>query len=829
MRFYTSVARRGKNILLRGYYDGKRYERRIKFHPTFFVPTQEQTEWKSLSGVPVAPVNFNTTTQARIFLDQYKGMDNFKVVGNQNYVAQYLYNEYPDTIKFNPEVINTTNIDIEVASDDGFPEAEFANYPIISITLKNNIDGLYYVWGMGGLYQPHRNDVVYNDCENEADLLLSFLDHWNSPAHCPDVVTGWNTRFFDIPYLVNRITKIFGEEKTKLLSPWGYVDQRTAKDDHKNDVQVYDLVGIQQLDYQQLFKKFAYTYGKQESYSLNHIAYVVLGEQKLSYDEYGSLHGLYKNDFQKFIEYNIKDVELVDRLDDKLGLITLAMTMAYKAGCNYVDTLGTTGIWETIIYRHLMNNKIVPHLKEEKSKKKYPGAYVKEPVPGMYEWVTSFDLASLYPNIIVQWNMSPETIVNGEFHSNVSVESALSRQPINHNDGKCVAANGIVFRTDTIGHVPSIIKDYYTERKAIKKKQLETEKFIQENGRTSALEKELGQLENEQMSIKILLNSLYGAMGNQYFNYFDQRIAEAITYSGKLTILWAERAMNAAMSKLAEKDDDYVIAIDTDSLYVNMKPLIDKFNPKSPVDFLAKTGEEYFEKMLNKEYSELFNHMNCIENRMDMEREVIADRGLWTAKKRYILNVLDKEGVRYAEPKLKIMGIEAIKSSTPEIVRNKFKESFKIIMEGDEERTQEFIADFREEFGKLAPEDISFPRGVSNVAKWVDRNTVYKKGTPIHARGSILFNNRIKELGLDKKYEMIKNGEKIKFTYLKLPNPIKENIISYPVMLPKELNLHQYIDYDAQFEKAFLEPIRVILDAVGWQVEKIHTLEEFMK
>jgi DNA polymerase elongation subunit (family B) len=318
-------------------------------------------------------------------------------------------------------------------------------------------------------------------------------------------------------------------------------------------------------------------------------------------------------------------------------------------------------------------------------------------------------------------------------------------------------------------------------------------------------------------------------MGNQYFNYFDQRIAEAITYSGKLTILWAERAMNAAMSKLAEKDDDYVIAIDTDSLYVNMKPLIDKFNPKSPVDFLAKTGGEYFEKMLNKEYSELFNHMNCIENRMDMEREVIADRGLWTAKKRYILNVLDKEGVRYAEPKLKIMGIEAIKSSTPEIVRNKFKESFKIIMEGDEERTQEFIADFREEFGKLAPEDISFPRGVSNVAKWVDGNTVYKKGTPIHARGSILFNNRIKELGLDKKYEMIKNGEKIKFTYLKLPNPIKENIISYPVMLPKELNLHQYIDYDAQFEKAFLEPIRVILDAVGWQVEKIHTLEEFMK
>jgi len=826
MHFYTSVNRLGNAILVRGYNNGVKLQERIKFKPTYYVPTKEKTEWKSLSGTPVAPVTFNSAKEAKDFIYRYKGMDNFEVVGNTNHVAQWVYDVYPNKIRFERQIINTTTIDIEVASDDGFPEPELAEHPVITITIKNNIDNLYHVWGMGE-YKPERNNVVYYECSDENELLLSFLAHWSNPSNCPDVVTGWNTTLFDIPYMVNRIKKTLGEEKAKLMSPWKHIRERMVRDSNMNEHQAYEITGIQQLDYYDLFIKFAYTYGKQESYKLDHIAYVVLGENKLSYEEYGSLHSLYKHDFQKFVDYNIKDVELVDRLEDKLGLITLAMTMAYKAGVNFTDTLGTTGIWETIIYRHLMANKIVPHFKQDKDKQKYPGAYVKEPIPAMYEWVTSFDLASLYPNIIVQWNMSPETILDGVFHSEVSVESALANKPIQHKQNQTVAANGITFRTDEVGHIPQIVKDYYTERKVVKKKQLETEKFMEENGKTEQLLREVGQLENEQMSIKILLNSLYGAMGNKYFNYFDQRIAEAITYSGKLTILWAEQAMNKAMSKLVEKEDDYVIAIDTDSLYVSMKPLVDKFKPKNPVDFLAKTGAEYFEKMLNQEYSNMFKQMNCIENRMDMEREVIADRGVWTAKKRYILNVLDKEGVRYAEPKLKIMGIEAIKSSTPSIVRDKFKESFKIIMEGDEKRTQKFIEDFKEEFYNLPPEEISFPRGVSSVDKWVDRDTIYKKGTPIHSRGAILYNNRVRQLGLDKKYEMIKNGEKIKFTYLKTPNPLRENVISYPVMLPKELDLHKYIDYNVQFEKAFLEPLCVILDAIGWKAEETVSLGDF--
>jgi DNA polymerase elongation subunit (family B) len=522
-----------------------------------------------------------------------------------------------------------------------------------------------------------------------------------------------------------------------------------------------------------------------------------------------------------------------------MGLISLALTMAYKGGVNLNDTFGTTSIWESIIYRRLLSQKIVSPINQiqkvpyaivgnpdSDNRQSIAGGYVKDPQVGAHDWVVSFDLNSLYPNIIVQYNISPETLLR-----NHNIRFPSGPEKYLHNldkvdDTYSVTASGVPFVKDKQGIIPELIVDYYAERSQIKRKMLDA-KSEYEKTHAKHLESEINQLENNQMAIKILLNSLYGALANKYFKYFDNALAESVTLTGQLSIKWAEKAINEEMNKILKTDKDYVLAIDTDSVYINMGPLVDKLKPENPVQALDKICQDHFEKVIAAAYDKLFHKMNAFTPRMEMGREVIADRGIWTAKKRYILNVHNNEGVQYAEPKLKIMGIEAIKSSTPEVVRDKFKAIFKIMVTGDEQATRRFIDEFREWFKTLPPEQVSFPRGVSQIDKWKDRKKIYAKGTPIHVRGALLYNHELTDKALTKRYGAIQSGEKIKFSYLKMPNPIRENIISFPEYLPPEFNLHKYIDYDTQFEKTFIEPITPILDAVGWALKEEATLEDF--
>lgn len=842
--FYTNVHLYKNEFLIRGYENGKGVQYTVPCEPWLFITSKTGgKEYRTLDGKVVYKKTFGSVYDARQFLKEKQGVSGISIYGMTNWVYPFINDHYSGIINYDPNLIAVTTIDIETVATGGFPDITLADKQITAITIRRGNKSVV----MGYFdYIPESENVTYIKCEDESSLLRTFIRFWKSDEFNPDIVTGWNVEFFDMPYLINRINRILGPESAKGLSPWELLSEREVEINGRM-YKIPVIVGITILDYLQLYKKFSFS--MQESYKLDHIAYVVLGERKLDYTElgYNSLDELYKEDFKNYINYNIRDVDLVYRMDDKLKFIEQVYALAYDGKVNYLDTFTSVRMWDVIIHNYLIDQNIVVPMfdpEEREGQEGIEGAYVKDPQVGMHKWVTSFDLNSLYPHLIMQYNISPETykgmfphlntssgvdmILNGELNKD-SIRTKLLKE------NYTVAATGCYFDRDRQGFLPQLMEKMYNDRMTFKKLMIEAKKKY-ENSHTYELEKEIARCHNMQLAKKIQLNSAYGALGNRFFRWFDPKYAESITKSGQLSIRWMEIKINSYLNKLFNTTDhDYVIAIDTDSMYITLDKLVQQVMPNASdekvVKFLDGVCEKKLEPYIDKCYDELAVYVNAYDQKMKMKREAIANKGIFTAKKRYILNVWNNEGVQYSEPKLKMMGIEAVRTSTPASIRNNFKEAIGIIMNGTEMDIQKYVKEQSEAFKQLPFEDVAFPRGCSELEKWMDTSSgkIFKTGTPIHVKGAILYNHALKEKSIADKYEQVYRGSKIKFCYLKTPNYLGEHVISTPGILPKELELNHMIDYDKQFSKAFLEPLGTILNVIGWEAEKRSTLEGFFQ
>lgn len=827
MDFYTNVQQIKNNILVCGYRDGKRYKQTVPYKPYLFVPlnTQSETsEYKTLEGKPVKKVKFNSISQARQFTKKYKDVHGFSIYGLTRFVYPFINDNWSGTLEFDTEQMVMWYIDIETTNDGSFPDINKADQEVIAVTVR--IKEKRIVLGLVD-YTPDNRDITYIKFKTETELLQGLMRLFTSEEYRPDVITGWYIDLFDMPYLVNRITRILGYDEARKMSPWGILSERKLVIRNKEHT-IYTPLGVSVLDYIDVYKKF--NKNQLEEYNL---AFVSRHEKvpvpKIDWKQrFKSMMEFYEKDPQGFITYNIVDVDSIYEIERQNRFLELVFTIAYDAKVNLNDGMTSVLLWDIITHNHLMEEKIVvPPQKSHHYDVSIPGGHVKNIIPGMYSDVVSLDYESLYPHLIMAYNISVETFLGV---SDFTIEKALAGNKIvNATDlsGKVwqnvsMCGNGAFYDRSRHGIFPRLMEIQFKKRKEYKGLLAQAKK---EDGVKSTTETKnrIIKYNNWQLAQKIKLNSAYGAMANPGFRYFSTTDSSAVTLSGQMSIMWVENGINKYLNTyFGTKDVDYVVASDTDSLYITLAAL-----PKQEgLDRISQLDEFTNTKIypeIKKLTSELAKNTNAYKDVLHMKRENIGDRALWRAKKNYVFNVWDKEGTRLEKPELKMMGIETVRSSTPEACRTKLKESLSIIMSSDENNMIDYITAFKKEFMELPLEKISFPRGINELSKYVNQ----EKSVPIHVAGAKLYNSLLVDRGLDKFYPIIYDTDKIKWVYLKTPNPTGLHVISFPGTLPAEFELDKYIDRELQFEKTYLSPIKSFLDIINWNTEHVSSLRSF--
>jgi DNA polymerase elongation subunit (family B) len=841
--FYTYVEKQGGKVFHRFVdKDQKRRQEVLSEFPMELYMPGNRNDATSLNGQQLSRVEFTQVQEVNDFISNYKDVTD--IYGQTSVAHQFINYKYPTDIEFNFKKFVVLNFDLEIEHDNGFPEPWPAAQEILSVSLKVFGRDQKITLGYND-FKPEREQDIYVKCKDERDLLTKFLGFWKRIA--PDFITGWNIETFDVPYLVNRMTRVLGEKTTKELSPF-HQDARNVIREYnvKGGGKSFRILGITTMDYMVLYQKF--NPEKRESYRLDFIGETEVGEKKVDYSEYdNNLMRLYRENFEKFIVYNEKDVDLVEKIDNKLQFMMLGIKIALMTKSRYQELFGTVKIWDNLIFGMLIkdNIQIPPARYADDDGESFVGAYVKDPIAGAYYWVLSFDLTSLYPSIVRMYNMSPESIVDqaqgnlGWMMSMKTLDKSIVEGLAERN--LAMAANGSTYRKDVIGILPRAMAMLFDERKRYKKLMLATksekEKYIADGGYNEELihaySDKIAMLDATQQALKIVANGGYGAIGNKAFRYFDPNIAEGITLTGQMTIRFINDRMNWFLNKKFGTDKkDYVITTDTDSMYIYLDKFVednkDLKTVQERVDFVDKFAKEEIEPFLAQEYLRLSEYVNATTNLMDMKREAIASRGIFRGKKNYIMDVYDNEGVRFHEPLCKMVGVESKRTSTPMICRKELEECYKVMLrESNNEILLKRIDEFRKVFDASPIHTVAFPRGVNEIHKWADGSGGYKKGTPIHVKASIIHNAIVAgDPELSKRYEHIKEGSKIKWIYLKEPNHLRTNVVGFSHELPKEFGMDNFIDWKVQFDKAFLGPVNSLAVLLGWKTERIASLED---
>ena len=812
---------KANKIHLWEYQNGQRIHIEELYTPYCYL-YDERGEFKDLWGKKCKIKLFDNYFKQREFLEKMETLE-----GDINPEDRTLVDRYSNIKEFvAPPELDIHYIDIETTSEKGFPNTSDPQEEILLISVYSSKLKKFNVFGTYD-YTSKSKAINYIWCNDETELLKKYFS-WHKENY-PDIISGWNVLYFDIPYILNRTKYIISETFISRYSPIGILRERKVE-----DKPIYDISGVSQLDYLQLYKQFSIN--ERESYKLDYIAETELGEGKLKFD--GDIRTFWKKDWKTFVEYCIKDTLLIKRLEDKLGYIKLVQTQSYMCRVPLEKYSSPIKKFDNYLMSILKDKKIVlPTTKHHKAEE-IPGGYVSEPKTGYYKKVVSYDFTSLYPHIMMALNISPETFLGKVLPEDGKEFSELDMLAIKDSNNYSVSGkstngkklkefiiknnlilspNGSLFKSQT-GFIPSIIKDMFAKRKEFKKKMQEMEKLYSET-KNEEYNTKKSVYDSLQYSTKIMLNSGFGILANPHYRLFNLDGAKSITLTGQKLAKFTGNELNKYFKENFDVKKDSVLYSDTDSVYLDYSFLSSNSNFIETVDEMTKTK---IEPLLEEKFNYFSKDLHNIEkNLFDLKRESIASGAIFIQKKKYALYVINEEGVTYPKPKLKVKGIEIVRSSTPSFCREKIKDIVEELFRSECSDKADLInklRDIKKKFNLAEISEIAFPRNVNGMKTYINSKGMLEKGTPMQVRAANNYNKLLRMNNLETKYESIIDNDKIKFIYLNDNNPLKENIIAFKDVLPKEFGFEKYLDKEIQFEKSFLNPIKTITEALGWKI-----------